>query len=132
MSHTHDFLNWSYFGKSESGENVTVLVENDQYILIHSPKNGIAIKRSSDLIHWEDDGQLITLGQSGWPWARGRITAGTVVNLKSDKRVGKYLMFFHGSGPRTEEEGDFDKNASIGIAWSDDLTDWSWPGKHQQ
>ena len=43
--------------------------------------------------------------------------------------INKYLMFFHGSGPLTEEEGDFDKNSSLGIAWSDDLTNWEWPGK---
>ena len=41
--------------------------------------------------------------------------------------VGKYLMFFHGSGPKKEIEGDFDRNASIGIAWSDDLEHWDWP-----
>ena len=41
--------------------------------------------------------------------------------------VGKYVMFFHGSGPKKETEGDFDKNASIGLAWSDDLAVWSWP-----
>lgn len=129
ISYTYDFKNWTYFGKTQSGENVTVLVENGTYVLIHSPKNGIAIKRSPDLIHWEDYGTLITLGQSQWRWAKGRITAGTVVNMKSDRKIGKYLMFFHGSGPKTEEEGDFDKNASIGIAWSDDLINWSWPGK---
>ncbi|MDQ6762706.1 MAG: hypothetical protein M3015_08765 [Bacteroidota bacterium] len=33
-------------------------------------------------------------------------------------------MFFHGSGPLKEEEGDFDKNASIGIAWSNNLVQW--------
>ena len=31
------------------------------------------------------------------------------------------MRFCHGSGPLTEEQGDFYKNASIGIAWSDDL-----------
>jgi len=34
-----------------------------------------------------------------------------------------------GSGPKTEEEGDFDKNASLGIAWRNDLLKWEWPGK---
>ena len=37
--------------------------------------------------------------------------------------VGKYLMFFHGSSPI-----DF-APASLGLAWSDDLKTWSWPGK---
>ncbi len=128
MSYSYDLVNWTYSGKTDSGENVTVLIENDNYILVHSPKNGIALKRSSNLTDWNDWGTLITLGQPEWPWAKGRITAGTVINLKKNKRYGKYVMFFHGSGPLTEEAGDFDKNASIGIAWSDNLLDWSWPG----
>ena len=45
------------------------------------------------------------------------------------KGVGKYVMFFHGSGPWKEIEGDCYKNCSIGIAWSDDLKEWTWPGK---
>ena len=129
MSYSYDLMNWTYFGHTESGENVTVLNENNEYILIHSPSNGIAIKRSPDLKNWNDWGKLITLGQPEWEWAKGRITAGTVINLKDNKKFSKYLMFFHGSGPRTEQQGDFDRNASIGLAWSDDLVNWEWPGK---
>lgn len=131
MSYSYDLEKWTYSGHTESGENTCVLVENNEYILFHSPKNGIAIKRSSDLKHWKDWRNLITLGQKEWVWAKGRITAGTVVNLTNDKNFEKYVMFFHGSGPLTEEEGDFDKNSSIGIAWSDDLLDWNWPGKNK-
>lgn len=129
MSYTYDLKKWTYFGKTESGENTCVLYENNEYILFHSPKNGIAIKRSKDLINWTDWGQLITLDQKDWPWAQGRLTAGAVVNLKGNKNFGNYIMFYHGSGPLTEEKGDFDKNASIGVAWSKDLINWSWPGK---
>lgn len=129
MSYSHDLVNWTFLGHTESGENSCVLVENNEYVLIHSPKNGIAIKRSGDLKNWHDWGNLITLGQSEWDWAKGRITAGVVLNLKKNEMFGKYVLFFHGSGPLTEEQGDFDKNASIGIAWSDDLINWSWPGK---
>ncbi len=129
MSYSYDLCNWTYFGHTESGENVTVLKENNEYILIHSPSNGIAIKRSPDLKIWKDWGGLITLGQTEWEWAKGRITAGTIINLKDIKKLGKYVMFFHGSGPKTEQQGDFDRNASIGIAWSDDLVIWDWPGK---
>lgn len=129
MSYSYDMKNWKYFGHTESGENTCILVENNEYILFNSPKNGIAIKRSSDLKNWKDWGNLIALGQKEWPWAKGRITAGTVINLKNEKKFQKYVMFFHGSGPLTEEKGDFDKNASIGIAWSDDLLGWNWPGK---
>mgnify|MGYP006291587651 CR=1 FL=1 len=128
MSYSSDLENWTFFGQTESGENVSVLVENDEYILFHSPHNGIGIKKSSDLITWEDWGDLILLGQAGWDWAKGRITAGTVIEL-DDNPAARYLMFFHGSGPLTEKEGDFDKNASIGIAWSNDLINWKWPGK---
>jgi len=50
------------------------------------------------------------------------------VIFKGDKpEYGKYIMLFHGSGPLTENDGDFDKNASIGIAWSNDLINWEWP-----
>ena len=129
MSYSYDLINWTYFGHTESGENVSVLNENNEYVLIHSPSNGMAIKRSPDLKNWKNWGNLITLGQSEWEWAKGRITAGTVINLKDNNQFGKYLMFFHGSGPLTEQQGDFDRNASIGIAWSEDLTDWVWPGK---
>lgn len=126
MSYTYDFENWTYFGHTESGENVCVLRENNEYILFHSPKNGIAIKKSNDFKNWTDFGDLITLGQEQWSWAKGRISAGTVINLKDNSDFGNYVMFFHGSGPLTEEAGDFDKNASIGIAWSKDLLKWNW------
>lgn len=128
MSYTHDFKNWTYSGHTESGENVCVLTDNHEYTLFHSPSNGIGIKKSKDLKTWEDWGTLITLGQAGWPWAKGRITAGAVIRLSKNLNA-KYLMFFHGSGPLTETQGDFDKNASIGIAWSNDLINWDWPEK---
>jgi hypothetical protein len=129
MSNSGDLINWTFSGYTESGENSCVLVENDEYILFHSPSNGIGIKKSNDLKKWESWGNLITLGQSEWNWAKGRITAGTVINLKDVRGIERYLMFFHGSGPLKENEGDFDKNASLGIAWSKDLINWYWPGK---
>jgi predicted GH43/DUF377 family glycosyl hydrolase len=129
MSYSHDLINWTFFGNTESGENTCVMTENNEYILFHSPSNGIGIKKSSDLKTWKTWGELITLGQDQWKWAKGRITAGAVINLKNVKGIERYLMFFHGSGPLRENEGDFDKNASIGIAWSSDLVNWSWPGK---
>jgi hypothetical protein len=129
MSYSADLRTWTYAGHTESGENACVLVENGEYVLVHSPKNGIAFKRSLDLHTWRDWGSLVTLGQADWPWARGRLTAGTVLNLKQNPHFGQYVMLFHGSGPLTEEAGDFDKNASIGIAWSDDLLTWHWPGQ---
>ena len=129
MSYSYDLVNWTFFGFTEAGENSCVLTENDEYILFHSPSNGIGIKKSKELKNWTNWGNLITLGQSKWNWAKGRISAGTVINLKNVKGIENYIMFFHGSGPLTENQGDFDKNASLGIAWSEDLINWNWPGK---
>ena len=128
MSYSYDLKEWTYFGNVQSGENVCVLVENEEYLMLHSPHNGMGIKKSRNLKEWEDWGPLITLNQENWDWAKGRLSAGAILNLKNVPEVGKYLLFFHGSGPLTETEGDFDKNASLGIAWSDDLVEWSWPG----
>lgn len=126
MSYSTDLVNWTYYGNTHAGENVCVLKEHNQYILFHSPPNGIGKKRSEDLSVWKDEGELITLGQKEWPWAKGRLTAGAVLNMKGFKGIQKYLMFYHGSGPG-DEKTDFDRNSSIGIAWSEDLEQWSWP-----
>jgi len=130
MSYSYDLQNWTFFGHTESGENVCVLTENDEYILFHSPHNGIGIKRSKDLRTWQDDGELITLDQKMWNWAKGRLTAGAVLDCRRIPEISKYLMFFHGSGPETENKM-FDNYASLGIAWSDDLKNWDWPGKEK-
>lgn len=66
-----DLRTWTYAGHTDAGENACVLVENGEYVLVHSPKNGIAFKRSPDLRTWRDWGPLVTLGQADWPWARG-------------------------------------------------------------
>ncbi len=131
ISSTRDFKNWTFCGHTESGENTCVIIENNQYLLFHSPPNGIGIKKSDDLKSWKEWGNLITLGQADWEWAKGRITAGAVVTLPGRQQA-KYLMFFHGSGPLTETQGDFDKNASIGLAWSNDLINWEWPQKQRE
>jgi len=126
ISFTTDFKNWTFFGHTESGENVCLLTENNQYVLFHSPVNGIGIKKSGDLKTWTDWCDVITLGQTDWDWAKGRITAGAVLKLAGNQQA-KYLMFFHASGPLSEKQGDFDKNSSVGIAWSNDLLHWEWP-----
>ena len=128
MSYTYDFKNWTYAGSTESGENVCVWVEDDTYKLMHSPANGLGVKISQDLLHWTDLPGLITLGQGepGWDWARGRLTAGAIIDGREIPGIERYLLFFHGSGPQGEQV-DFDSNASIGIAWSTDFQEWSWP-----
>jgi hypothetical protein len=128
MSYSYDLKNWTYFNRVKSGENVCVLTEGDEYIMFHSPKNGVGIKRSKDMVNWEDTGELITLGQKDWPWAQGRLSAGFVLDLRDDPNIGKYLLFFHGSGPE-DERTMFSRNCSLGMAWSDDLINWDWPGK---
>ena len=126
MSYSYDLKTWTYFNRVESGENVCILIDNDEYLMFHSPKNGIGVKRSPDLKNWRDEGQLITLGQKGWPWAMGRLSAGFVLDLRLEPTVGKYLMFFHGTGPE-DERTIFNEYACLGIAWSDDLVEWIWP-----
>lgn len=124
-SYSYDLKHWTYGGHVPAGENVCILFVDHEYLMIHSPENGIGIKRSMDLVNWSDDKELITLGQQQWNWAKGRITAGFVLDRKENTND-RYLLFFHGSGPKMEKEGDFDKNASIGLAWSKDLMHWNW------
>lgn len=130
MSYSYDLKTWEFSGSANSGENVTVLNVDEVYILFHSPENGIGVKRSKNPVLWSKDEMLITLGQQDWPWAKRRLTAATVIDLNDNKKFGKYVMFFHGSS----EEGakpfyNAHNNASLGIAWSNDLKIWDWPGK---
>jgi hypothetical protein len=132
-SGSYDLENWNFQGNTRSGENVCVLVDRGEYLLFHSPENGIGMKRSPDGVNWRDVGELITLGQEGWPWAERRLTAGVVLDLRGEKEIGKYIMFFHGEGPGVENSiHTFVANCSIGIAWSDDLLMWDWPGKETE
>ena len=68
------------------------------------------------------------LGQEEWLWAKGRITAGFVMEAPWKTEKGLWIMFFHGSGPK-DESVMFDQYASIGIAWSSNLIDWDWGGR---
>ena len=124
---SRDLKSWNYAGHVPAGENVCVLVEGGEYVMFHSPANGIGVKRSRDLKQWREEG-LLTLGQKDWPWAKGRLTAGFVLDLRGEPGVGKFIMFFHGSGPE-DERTMFDNFASIGLAWSEDLKTWHWLGQ---
>lgn len=126
MSYSYNLKHWHYCGSVNAGENVCIIEKDDHYYMFHSPRNGIGIMVSDDLLNWTDTGKLITLGQLDWTWAQGRITAGFVLDCRHIAGVGKYLMFFHGTGPENEEV-IFDKHACIGIAWSDNLFDWEYP-----
>ncbi len=124
MSHTRDFKTWTYFGRERSGENVCVVIKDGKYLLMHSPRTGMGLKVSDDLKQWKDYiPGTITLGQEKWDWARARLTAGFVLDLTKDPRVGKYVLFFHGSKQEPRHIGA----CSLGIAWSDDMVHWDWP-----
>ena len=130
-SQSPDLIHWTFKGKAAAGENPCVILYKTGYRLYYSPDNGIRCKTSEDLLNWEEVGEPILLGQDRWLWAQGRISAGFVLDLKNEPKIGKYLMFFHGSqGPnRGETTMNFDINSHIGLAWSDDLESWHWaPG----
>ena len=131
ISWSRDLKDWTYLGHTAAGENPCVIADGGEYVLFHSPPDGIGVKRSNDLKAWRDEG-VIKLGQAGWPWAQGRLTAGFVLDLRKDPRVGKALMFFHGSDfPENDSRGGFDNFASLGLAWSDDLKNWDWPKNNE-
>ena len=128
LSRSTDLKTWTPVGHVSPGENPCVIVDHNEYVLFYSPANGIGVKRSADLKVWRDEG-LLTLGQKDWPWARGRLTAGFVLDLRKVPEVGRALLFFHGSQyPEEDPRGGFDTFASLGIAWSSDLHHWNWPG----
>jgi hypothetical protein len=126
MAYTYDLRTWRYHGFFQAWENVCVLVDGGEYVLLHSPRNGIGVKRSQDLAHWQPGG-VWTLGQADWPWAQGRLSAPHVLDLRDRPEVGKYVMFFHGSTRTGVAENEPHGESSLGLAWSDDLTHWSWP-----
>lgn len=131
MSWSNDLKTWTYFGRVDAGENVCLLIEADDYVLFHAPKNGVGIKRSKDFQSWTDHG-LLVLGQAEWPWAQGRLTAGHVLDLRVEPAVGKYVMFFHGSSPEGCALQETHGHASLALAWSDDLRAWEWAKKQER
>ena len=128
LSHSRDLKTWTYAGRWRAGENVCVLVDGGEYVMFHSPGNGIGVKRSKDLKHWRDVG-LITLGQKQWPWAAARLTAGFVLDLRKQPAVGKAILFFHGSSKAGMAMHRAHGHGILALAWSDDLAHWHWPGK---
>lgn len=110
------------------GENPDVIVQGKDYVLFYAPKNGIGVKRSPDLRQWRDAGPPITLGQSHWPWAETRLTAGYVADMREVPGVHKYVLVCHSMGPgKNKTDANTNANCSIVIAWSDDLNAWHWP-----
>ncbi len=132
MSYSYDLETWRYFGRQKAGENSCVLVLGDRYYLIHSPgRDGMGLMSSGDLKNWEPVvEENIRLGYKVWLWAMARLTAGFVLDLKEDPRVGKYLMFYHGT--ESDKPHEHIGICSLGIAWSDDLINWNWPKKPER
>ena len=131
ISSSADLKTWAYFGRVRAGENACVLVDRGEYVLFHSPGNGIGVKRSRDLKHWRDAG-LLTLGQKQWPWAQGRLTAGFVLDLRGQPAVGRCVMFFHGSSKQGMAMHRAHGHGTLALAWSHDLVRWHWPGANEQ
>ncbi|MBD3267832.1 family 43 glycosylhydrolase [bacterium] len=129
MSYSYDLETWTYVGRRDAGENVTVIRDDGEYVMFHSPSNGIGVKRSTDLSQWGGDMQLLPLGQEDWPWSQGRLTAATVVDLRGNPDIGKCIMFFHGSTKVGLKNQGAHGQASLAMAWSKDLVHWAWPGK---
>ncbi len=128
ISSSFDLENWRFERYIDAGENPTIILDKGEYVLFYSPDNGIGVKRSRNLITWRDQG-ILTLGQTQWPWAQGRLTAGFVLDLRQVPEIARAIMFFHGSAyPEDDKRGGFDSWCSIGIAWSEDLEHWEWPG----
>ena len=125
FSRSRDLKNWEFCGNVPCGENVCIVPDGDLFRMWYSPRNGIGEMYSRDLLHWEDSGKIITLGQSMWRWAQGRLTAGMVLDLRNVPEIGKALMFFHGTGPEPESV-IFDQYGCIGFAWSSDLENWDF------
>ena len=128
-SYTYDFKTWAFHGHTRCGENVSVLVKNDEYIIMHSPgADGMGLLASKDLKHFRDyiPGK-IRLGYGIWSWATKRLTAGTVLDLTDYPEVRKYIMFYHGSR-QMDGVHEHISQCSLGIAWSVDLVNWEWPG----
>ena len=70
MSYSYDLKNWTYHGRTASGENVCALKDKDSYLIFHSPANGIGMLRTKDFVEFETFSEIITLGQENWEWAR--------------------------------------------------------------
>ena len=116
MSRSANLRDWKPAGRTNGGENVCVVKDRDGYLMMHSPQYGMKFKRSTDLTNWEDVPGWLTLGGKSRPWSKGRLTAGAFLDGRDVAGCGKWILFFHGSGPKTEAEGDFDRNASIALS----------------
>jgi hypothetical protein len=130
LSRSRDLRRWEYVGRTDCGENVSALVRGDEYLLMHSPgADGMGLLATPDLRQFRElVPEHILLGYPAWDWARRRLTAGTVLDLRNVPGIGEYLMFYHGSAELADAHEHISAS-SLGLAWSDDLLTWDWPGR---
>lgn len=121
ISESYDLENWNYLGHAEAGENACVLVKNDEYHLIHSPRNGIGHKISRDTLHWEDRGVILPK-EANEPWANGRLTAAFAMKNESPAIPYEYIVFFHGSKQSSHPETHGD--ASLAYYYTNDFENY--------
>lgn len=130
ISRSRDLRHWQYAGRADCGENVSALVQDGEYLLMHSPgADGMGLLASPDLRQFRElVPERILLGYPAWPWARRRLTAGTVLDARAEPGLGVYLLFYHGSAelPGCHEHISA---STLGLAWSRDLRHWTWPGR---
>ena len=122
LSVSTDLENWSYMGATSGGENACVLQKDGAYLLIHSPENGIGLKTSTDLEQWKDLG-VLTLEQTNWSWASGRLTAGFAMESHGSTKY-KYILFFHGSKQESVPETHGD--ATLACVFTNDFQTFSF------
>ena len=129
ISRSRDLRHWEYVGRTDCGENVSALVEDGEYLLMHSPgADGMGILASPDLRHFHERvPERIRLGYPLWPWARRRLTAGAILDARDEPGLGVHLLFYHGSAELPDRH-EHVSASTLGIAWSHDLRHWTWPG----
>lgn len=114
FSASNDLMNWEFQGNTDCGENVCVVKQNGEYLIFHSPENGIGLLKTKDFKQFDDCG-ITTLQQEKWKWAKDRITAGFVLELP-EEYDSRYALFFHGDN---EEKHLF--GASLAVLFFDSV-----------
>ena len=118
VSESYDLRHWNYLGHADGGENACVVAENEDYLLLHSPHNGIGLKKSNDLLHWIDCGVVLPK-ETEEPWANGRLTAAFAMKNENPTIPYRYIVFFHGS--KKDSVPETHGSASLAMYYTDDF-----------